>query len=286
MHVVIVGGSGLLGSEVVQAAHYRGWEIEVPRRSELDITDDRSITAYFLHVQPDWIINCAAYTAVDDAESDKDKAYQLNAFGPYWLGRVAQWTDARILQISTDFVFDGEKREPYTEDDAPNPQTVYGASKLQGETSLMDARPQSIIVRTAWLFGAGGKCFPRTIIEAAKAGKPLRVVDDQVGSPTYTQDLAAAITHLVELNPDAGVYNIVNSNVASWHQLATATLAAADIEAEVVPVKSSEFPRPAKRPAYSVLSTEKYQSLGLSPLPNWADAVRRYVPELKDLGVI
>jgi len=286
MHAVIIGGSGLLGSEVVQAAHHRGWEVEEPRRSELDITDDRSITAYFLHIQPDWIINCAAYTGVDQAEEDKDRAYQLNAFGPYWLGRVAQWTDARILHISTDFVFDGAKESPYTEDDTPNPQTVYGASKLQGETSLMDARPQSIIVRTAWLFGAGGKCFPRTMIEAAKAGKPLHVVDDQVGSPTFSQDLAAAIAHLVEASPDAGTYHIVNSGAASWHQLATATLAAADLEVEVTPVPSSQFPRPAKRPAYSVLSTEKYESLGLSPLPNWADAIRRFVPELKELGVI
>ena len=252
-----------------------------PTKDELNIGDDRSITAFFMHSASDWIINCAAYTAVDSAEEHRDAAFQINSYGPNWLGRVSQWTDARVLYISTDFVFDGQKSTPYTETDEPNPINVYGESKLQGEKSLMEAADTAVIVRSSWLFGANGKCFPTSIIQAAMQGKELRVVDDQIGIPTYTQDLAGALAHLVEINPEPGIYNVANSGQANWHELAIATLAAADIEANITAISSEEWPAAAKRPKYSVLDCSKFQSLGLSSLPDWRDAVRRFVQELK-----
>ena len=208
-------------------------------------------------------------------------SFQINSYGPNWLGRVSQWTDARVLYISTDFVFDGQKSTPYTETDEPNPINVYGESKLQGEKSLMEAADTAVIVRSSWLFGANGKCFPTSIIQAAMQGKELRVVDDQIGIPTYTQDLAGALAHLVEINPEPGIYNVANSGQANWHELAIATLAAADIEANITAISSEEWPAAAKRPKYSVLDCSKFQSLGLSSLPDWRDAVRRFVQELK-----
>ncbi len=186
-----------------------------------------------------------------------------------------------MLHISTDFVFDGQKRTPYTETDELHPINVYGESKLQGEKSLMEAADPSVIVRSSWLFGANGKCFPKSIIQAAVQGKELRVVDDQTGIPTYTQDLTGAIAHLVELDPEPGIYNIANSGQANWHELAIATLAAADIDAKITAISSEDWPAAAKRPKYSVLDCSKFHSLGLSPLPDWRDSVRRFVQELR-----
>ncbi|MGI8923760.1 MAG: dTDP-4-dehydrorhamnose reductase [Fimbriimonadales bacterium] len=283
---MIIGGSGLLGSAVVEAAERRGWEVLAPTRDELDVTDETSIANYVPCASPYWIVNCAAYTAVDKAETDREAAFLLNGVAPGFLGRAARESRARIIHISSDFVFDGKANGRYREYDPTNPLGVYGESKLQGERALLLEACESIVVRTAWLFGAGGDCFPRKIIRAALQRKPLRVVSDQTGSPTYTSDLAAAVMQLADLGPDGGIYNIVNSGKATWHKLAAASVAAAGIDVEIEPVPSEDFPTAATRPKNSVLDTSKYQSLGLSPLPEWTDAVRRFAEELRTKNLL
>lgn len=281
MRVLLVGATGLLGSEVHAELRARGHEVDAPESDELDITDDRSISAYFLGAKVDWMVNCAAYTAVDQAEDEPDRARLLNAYGPMLLARVTTYLPVRMLHVSTDFVFDGRKGEPYLETDETNPLCVYAKTKLEGETHVLGENPDNIVVRTAWLFGERGNCFPATILRLARKGeKQIRVVSDQRGSPTYAPDLAAAIANLIEANAPGGVYHVVNSGEATWHDLAVETLAAAGISSPVAPISSEEWPTKAQRPAYSVLATERYRSLGFPALPDWRDAVRRFAEAL------
>lgn len=281
MRVLLVGATGLLGSHVLAELRARGHDVEAPPSDELDITDDRSISAYFLGTHVDWAVNCAAYTAVDQAEDEPDRARLLNAYGPMLLARVTTYLPLRLIHVSTDFVFDGRKGAPYDESDEPNPLCVYAKTKLEGERHVLDENPGNIVVRTAWLFGANGKCFPKTILQAAQeAGREIRVVSDQRGSPTYAPDLATAIVNLIEVNAPGGVYHIVNAGEATWYDFAVETLAAAGIQRSVTPIRSEEWLAKAHRPPYSVLATERYKSLGFPGLPDWRDAVRRLVEAL------
>jgi dTDP-4-dehydrorhamnose reductase len=280
--IVLLGASGLLGSEFLARARLCDWTLHAPTRGQVDLTDERSLSAFFLHISPTWIVNCAAYTNVDKAESDPDAAFAANALGPFSLARLANWRGARVLHLSTDFVFDGTKSEPYSEDDATNPVSIYGKSKLLGEQSLLSECPVAIVVRTSWLFGAGGDCFPRKIIRAAKEGGPLRVVNDQIGSPTYAKDLAIALENIIRADAHPGIYHVVNSGQATWYEFARQTLSACRLDADIRPISTAEWPTPAKRPSYSVLSTRKYESLGFPPLPDWRDAVNRFASEIEN----
>lgn len=281
MRVLLIGATGLLGSDVHVELVSRGHEVDVPASDELDITDDRCVSAYFLGARAEWIINCAAYTAVDQAEDEPHRARMLNAYGPMLLARVTTYLPVRMLHISTDFVFDGAQRRPYLETDEPKPLGVYGKTKLEGEQHVLSENPDNIIVRTAWLFGKNGKCFPATILRLAQQGESeVRVVADQRGSPTFAPDLASAIANLVEANAPGGVYHVVNSGEATWYDLAVETLAAAGLSTPVTPIRSEEWPTKALRPAYSVLATERYRSLGFPALPDWRDAVQRFVQSL------
>lgn len=282
--VLLIGGSGLLGSDVRVQLEHRGHNVTAPTRDELDLNDDLSIQSYFLFAQPQWIVNCAAYTAVDNAESHEMEANHLNGAVPQILARNAKRLGARLLHISTDFVFDGTKGEPYVETDDTNPLGVYGKSKLNGETLIFEYCDNPIVVRTAWLFGINGNCFPKTILRAAHQGKPLRVVSDQVGSPTFTRDLAAALAFLIESDSESGIYNVVNKGQASWYELARQVVGAAGCETDITPIATEDWQTPAVRPKYSVLDTSKYESLGFSPLPAWQDAVRRFVDALEETG--
>lgn len=284
MRALLVGATGLLGSEVLAELQTRGHEVDAPLSDELDITDDRSISAYFLGAKVDWIINCAAYTAVDQAEDEPDRARLLNAYGPMLLARVTTYLPVRLLHISTDFVFDGKKSAPYHESDDTNPLCVYGQTKLEGEQHVLEENPENIVVRTAWLFGKNGRCFPKTILRIAREpNQEIRVVADQRGSPTYAPDLATAIGNLVEANAPGGIYHVVNAGEASWYDVAVEVLAVAGIQKNVAPIRSEEWPTKAWRPAYSVLATERYRSLGFSPLPDWRDGIRRFVQEANTL---
>lgn len=271
MSTLVTGPRGLLGSEVCSVF---GAEATA---DDVDITDEAAVATAIQRAQPEWVINCAAYTAVDAAENDWEKCYLVNAAGPKILARSAKNAGARLLQVSTDFVFDGEKRRPYVETDAPNPLNFYGASKLLGEALALEENEATVVLRSAWLFGAGGECFPKKIIHAAREKRPLRIVYDQVGSPTYTKDLAIAISQLVGRDVDGGIYHYANSGEASWYDLAKAALESAGIAHELQPVPSSDWPAPARRPQYSVLSTGKIKSIGLDEPRHWKESLYEFI---------
>lgn len=278
--VLLIGASGLLGTDVHSEMLSKGWIVDAPNRNVLDLEDPRSLDAYFLSAKHAWVVNCAAYTAVDDAETHPDQARVLNAVAPFTLARFCRWIKARFLHISTDFVFDGESSRPYREDDPPRALNVYAQSKLHGEQLAQEENNEMIIARTSWLFGAHGKCFPRTILSAGLERKPLRVVNDQRGSPSYTKDIAAAICNLIEMDAMPGIYHIANSGDASWYELALECLSCAGLDCEVTPIETEEWPTPARRPKYSVLDCSKYAALGFGPLPHWKHAVKRFVDEI------
>ncbi len=277
MRAVVLGSTGLLGSDVLEALQERGWRVQAPKRQDLDLRDERQITAYFLHTEAEWIVNCAGYTRVDDAEGDEEEAHLLNAVAPFQLARHARRMGARLLHLSTDYVFDGEKSSPYTESDEPHPLSVYGKSKLLGEQLVLEEDPLSLVVRSSWLFGEHGRCFPKTILRLAREKGELTVVKDQKGSPTYTWDLARALVQMMESNVPGGVYHVVNSGEATWYDLAVFCLQEAGISARVVPILSEQWQARARRPRYSVLDTTRFRALGFEALPSWQDAVRRFL---------
>jgi dTDP-4-dehydrorhamnose reductase len=278
--VLLIGATGLLGSDVLVELQSRGWNVDAPNRTVLDLEDPRSIDAYFLAARPAWVINCAAYTAVDAAESDESRANVLNSVVPFSLARFCKWIKARLLHISTDFVFDGESKSPYKETDEAHPLGTYAKSKLHGERLALDENKEMIVARTAWLFGSNGKCFPRTILKAALEGKELRVVSDQFGCPSYTKDIAKALCNLVASDAVPGIYHVANRGQASWYELACETIRDAGIESEVQPISTEDWPTPAPRPKFSVLDTSKYESLGFEPMPEWQTGVQRFVEEV------
>ena len=246
----------------------------------LDITDEKQVTGTIAKHRPDLVIHAAAYTDVDGCERDPDKAFLVNAEGTHNVALACELSDAAMVYISTDFVFDGEKGAPYTEQDTPNPINQYGASKLAGEKYVQELCPRHFIVRTAWLYGIHGKSFPRTMINTARAGKPLSVIADQVGSPTFTADLAAAICELIK-SPIYGTYHITNKGSCSWFEFAKKTLSFAGMnDVEIKPITSEEWPSPTKRPKYSVLSHHALEILGQDNMRTWEEALHDFVSRL------
>jgi len=267
----------MLGRDVTKAVLAAGHEALPYARAELDIGDRLALQRELAQVRPDVVINCAAYTNVDGAERDAAGAERVNRDGPGYLAAVARAVGAWTIHVSTDYVFDGAKRTPYLESDATGPRSVYGETKLAGERLLALAAPEThTIVRTAWLFGAGGPCFPATMLRLAASGKPLRVVDDQVGSPTYTGDLARALVEIATAPAGSrplGILHVTAAGQCSWFELARETLARAGLTTPVQPCTTAEFPRPAARPAYSVLRSER----GAPTLPDWHGGLDAYL---------
>jgi dTDP-4-dehydrorhamnose reductase len=283
MRVLVTGAAGLLGTEVMAVLAERGHEAVFTDREEIDITNPESVAQIPCGAfgKIDWCINCAAYTAVDRAENEEQLATELNGIGVSYLAQAVGQAGAKILHISTDFVFDGEATSPYDEEAEPRPLGAYGRSKLYGERALT-GNPRALLVRTAWLFGPNGPCFPKTMLRVHGEGKPLRVVSDQIGTPTYTPYLARVIVDLVERDPFPGIYHAAGSEVMSWHEFAsrvieTCTGSAAAIEA----IKTADWPTPAKRPAYSALSTAKLQAAGIAPMPPLHEALRDFCSRLQ-----
>jgi len=268
---LITGAAGMLGRDL-QAA-LAGRDVTALDRAELDITDLAAVMA--ATVGFDVIINAAAYTKVDDAETNEDAAYAINAVGPHNLALAAAAQNARLVQISTDYVFDGSATEPYSEDTTIDPISAYGRTKAAGEAFVLATHPTgSYIVRTAWLYGEHGPNFPKTMLKLAAARDTLTVVDDQVGQPTWTADLAAQVVALLDANAPAGIYHGTNSGVTSWFGFAQAVFASANLDpARVTPTDSSQFVRPAPRPSYSVLGHDAWQSAGLAPMRDWREAL-------------
>ncbi len=273
----------MLGTELGRVFLSSG-EVWAAGRDELDITDAGSVHLAFDSFRPDVVIHSAAWTDVDGCEGDSRRAFLVNRDAAAHVAREAEGTGAYLVAISTDFVFDGEKRTQYIESDPTSPVSVYGLSKLEGEQSVLEECPRASIVRTAWVYGAAGKGdFVRAIRKAgAVAEGPLLVVDDQVGAPTWSSDLAAALRSLVE-SRGRGVYHVTNGGEVSRYELARRILDLSGLESVAVePVSSTESNRPAKRPAYSVLGSERWGDLGLEPLRHWDLALKAFLAQEGD----
>jgi dTDP-4-dehydrorhamnose reductase len=273
MRIFLTGGDGQLGRALrrILSAH----DLLAPAESEADISDPR-VASLIAEARPDVVIHAAAYTDVDGAEANPDRAFAVNALGSRHVAQGAAESGARLIAVSTDYVYDGAKQGPYREDDPVAPLGLYGASKLAGEREILKAKPDAVILRTAWLYGEG-KNFVETILRLARGRDELRIVDDQHGSPTAAADLATVIAALLQ-TPCAGVYHAVNAGTCSWYEFAREILRLAGIDRRVVPIRSSELVRPAKRPANSVLDCGKLAALGVTLRP-WQDALRAYLRE-------
>ena len=286
MRILVTGSTGQLGFEVLRAFSQSGHEIIAPVHRELDFLHPQEVAARVRHSQADWVINCAAYTQVDRAESEVEQAFVINRDSPAQIAAAVAGYGGRLLHVSTDFVFDGKQSRPYREEDDARPLGVYGRSKWEGEQAVRAALPEAVILRTAWVYGVHGHNFVKTILRVARQGKPLRVVDDQSGSPTWARDIAGAIRDLIQ-NQAKGTYHYTDAGSTSWHGFATAILAGAteagfslktdSIEA----IPTSGYPTPARRPAYSVLDTGKIQSLLTAPIPHWRDSLNTMLKELQ-----
>ena len=275
MKIAIFGASGLLGKALVR--EWRGDEVVPLSSHDADIRDAEAVRRVVDQSRPDWIILSAAYTDVDGCETNQELAFSVNRDGAVNVARAARRAGSKLLFLSSDYVFDGKRSSPYETGDARNPQSVYGRSKAEAELGLLDALPECCIARTSWLFGAGGKCFPDTILKLAATRSTLDVVNDQRGSPTYTVDLARAIAQLCRRNA-AGIVHVTNRGDCTWFEFARFLVQDAGLKTEVRPVSSQQFVRPAPRPGYSVLSPKSLDEFGIE-MPEWQDATRRYLQE-------
>lgn len=269
MRWLVVGAKGMLGQDVSTQLRARGDEVRALGGADLDITDASATLRTITDV--DIVVNCAAYTAVDEAQSDEEKAFAVNAVGAANVARAARVAFARIVHISTDYVFGGAATVPYAEDAPIAPRSAYGRTKAAGEWAVRAENPDHLVVRTAWLYGAHGACFPRTVARVAKERGALEVVDDQVGQPTWTRDLADLILALADAAAPAGTYHGTAAGQTSWHGFARAVVLAAGLDPHIVATTTSEaFVRPAPRPAYSVLGHEGLRRIGVDPIGDWA----------------
>jgi len=282
--LALIGANGMLASAVNRLApdRYKIIPFDLP---DFNLTDHDLVLKSFRKAKPKVIVNCAAYTNVDGCESEEELAEQVNGEGPGHLAHASKEIGATLVHISTDFVFDGEKKEPYIEDDPINPQSAYGRTKAFGEQAIIDSDlKEYFIVRTSWLYGPGGKNFADTIIRLAIERNKLRIVSDQVGTPTYTEDLAQAIFSLLSLNhTHYGIYHYSNEGECSWYEFAEEIISQLKKQGEsfrvkeFVPIRTEEYPLPAKRPAYSVLSKEKIKTATGIKIPGWKDSLEKYL---------
>ncbi|MHB1288514.1 dTDP-4-dehydrorhamnose reductase [Georgenia sp.] len=265
---LVVGGTGMLGRDLV--ARLDGQDVRSVGSVELDITDQAAVDGAVDSV--DVVVNCAAYTAVDAAETDEGRAFAVNAVGPQLLARACHASGARLVQISTDYVFDGAADRPYGEDTPMRPRSAYGRTKAAGEWAVRAGVDDHLVLRTAWLYGEHGSCFPKTMARLAAERTELRVVDDQVGQPTWTADVADLVVRLVSASAPSGTYHATSSGSTSWHGFTRSIAAALGKDpAMVLPTTSAEFTRPAPRPAYSVLGHDALRAVGVAPIGPWQE---------------
>lgn len=278
--ILVTGGSGQVGTELKALASDFQVEIIAPSRAEFDLSSSCAIDRYLDREPVTAIINCAAYTAVDKAESEPELAFEVNAAAPELIAKEAAARGVPLLQVSTDYVFDGGKDGPYVEDDVVGPIGVYGASKLEGERVIRACHPEAVILRTAWVVSPHGHNFVKTMLRLGAERKQLRVVDDQRGCPTSARDIAHALLTMAARPGTRGTYHFVNGGEASWCELARFIFARTGMDVEVEPISTADYPTPARRPANSRLSTAKLtQELGIVPRP-WQEAVGEVVDQL------
>ena len=279
--ILLLGGSGILGSEVLSHLQSENFDYVAPTSTDIDITNKDQLLRVISEFNPVWIINCAAWTNVDGAESSFEEARELNAIAVENIGIAADLFECKVIHISTDYVFDGDSSEPYLETSRVQPLNKYGESKLQGENALMAVLPSAYVIRTSWLYGTSGKNFVKTIAGKALRSEEARVVDDQVGSPTSARDLATGIISILKIQPEPGIYNYSNLGSCSWFELAQKIYETVGADNGLVhPISSGSLSFIAKRPKYSLLSKEKWISAGLSEVPNWEDSLELIMPEI------
>lgn len=271
MVVLVTGAAGQLGQSIQAIAkNYTEITFFFATSAEIDITNKENITDFFLKGKPDYCINAAAYTAVDKAESEPEKAYSINVTGAQYLAEVCKDFDTVLLHISTDFVFDGNKSIPYTEEDQPNPTGVYGQTKLEGEQVIQQIAEKYYIIRTSWVYSEFGNNFMKTMLRLASERDTLNVVNDQIGTPTYAVDLAKALLQIItSAKENYGIYNFSNEGVCSWFDFAKKIFEVNHLTIELNPIPTSAYPTPAKRPKYSVLDKSKIKSIFGVSISKW-----------------
>ena len=273
---VVLGAAGMLGQDMVRVAEAAGHQVTALRRADLDITDASAVLdAVAGHAV---VVNCAGWTAVDDAETHEADAFAANATGAAHLARAAAAAGARLVQVSTDYVFDGGATQPYAEGAPVAPRSAYGRTKAAGEWAARALAADALVVRTAWLYGAGGRCFPKTIARAAGERDRLSVVDDQTGQPTWTADLADLIVRLVAARVPGGIYHGTSSGRVTWCGFARQVVASAGHPTPVDATTSAAYQLPAPRPAYSVLGHDQLHEVGVEPIGDWADRWKAAAP--------
>lgn len=280
MKILITGSNGMLGYDLIKVLK-SNHELILTNSKNLDITNKDETIEFICENNPDLVINVAAYTDVDGCETNPNKAFNVNAYGVKNLALGSKEVDCPLVQISTDYVFKGNKREPLVEDDEMGPISVYGKSKLKGEESIVEILDKYFIIRTAWLYGINGKNFPKTMLELSKDNNKITVVYDEIGSPTYTLDLANAISDLIETDY-YGIYHLTNSDYCSWCEFAKYIFKIANKNIDVIPVTASEFARIAPRPSYSVLRNKNWIDKGFNPLRSYKEAIVDYIKLLDD----
>ena len=279
MKILITGSNGMLGQDLVEVLK-DNHELILTTSKTLDITDKKHVIDFISDSKPDLVINSAAYTDVDGCETNQDIAYAVNGEGVKNLALACSEVDCPLVHVSTDYVFKGDNTRPWVEDDEIGPISVYGKSKLQGEEAIQEILDKFYILRTAWLYGTNGKNFPKTMLELAENHSEITVVYDEVGTPTYTPDLAKAIAELIETDK-YGIYHLTNSGHCSWCEFARYIFEIADVDVKVIPVTASEFARPAPRPHYSVLENKNWVKNGFKPLRSYKEAINEYIELIK-----
>lgn len=279
MKIVVTGASGQLGHDVTRVLGERVIEYRGLGSKDCDITDTISVERVFEEEKPDAVIHCAAYTEVDRAEDDRDKCWQVNVAGTENVAKACKRHGAKMMYISTDYVFSGEGDSCYETDDLTGPKGFYGMSKLAGEIAVQSALENYFIVRTSWAFGLHGKNFVKTMLRLAEKQKTLQVVDDQIGSPTYTADLAQLLCNII-CTDKYGVYHATNGGICSWADFAEEIFALTGKNVEVCRITTEEYHARAARPLNSRLSNRKLLDNGFSLLPDWQDALKRYLSDL------
>jgi dTDP-4-dehydrorhamnose reductase len=276
MRLLVTGAAGMLGHKVVAHARGLGHDVTAADIDEVDLTDEAATRAFVAGADPEAIINCAAFTNVDDAEEREDVALAVNGEGAGNVARAAAALGARVVHLSTDYVFDGDNDRPWLESDTPSPLGAYGRTKLEGERQVAAATPEHAIVRTAWLFGVGGPNFVDTMLRLAGERDEVSVVTDQTGCPTWTGHQAPALVELAERRGDVGVFHGAGSGHCTWNELTIETFHRAGVACRVLPTTSEQFKRPAPRPAWSVLGTERTPGVVLPP---WQEGLQGHLDE-------
>ncbi len=281
MKILVTGATGQLGHDVAEELAKRGHESIGVGSADMDITSEEQVRKIFDRVRPEAVVHCAAYTAVDRAEDEPELCRRINAEGTRRIARFCREYGCKLLYISTEYVFEGEGERPWEPDDTPNPLNVYGQSKYEGEQAVQEYLDKYFIVRISWVFGLHGGNFVRTMLRLGRERGAVKVVDDQIGSPTYTRDLSILLADMAE-SEKYGIYHASNEGFCSWYEFAAEIFRKAGLRVDVTPVDSGSFPTKARRPHNSRMNKDKIVKNGFNKLPPWQDALERYLRELSD----